>query len=192
MATLKMIAFTITAIVALTGDARGQHCRHGDDESAGEHLRRDAAVKFIAEVNAAQTRRHGETGRYSTLAELQQASTPPLGFVPRVVVDQFGYALKVVDALDPCRFALFSDEGGVVFEAHPTMIAPDQGQARLSDHSAAASDGPTAAADQLPADNTGARMKGPRSESPGQGVAASRRDSGRGKPLAAKGAATVR
>jgi hypothetical protein len=37
-------------------------------------------------------------------------------------VDQFGYMIKVTDALDPCGFALFSDERGVVFEALPTTL----------------------------------------------------------------------
>jgi hypothetical protein len=37
-------------------------------------------------------------------------------------LDQFGYAIKVIDALDPCGFALFSDERAVVFEAHPTAV----------------------------------------------------------------------
>src|SRR5687767_8629032 len=124
MATWKMIACVSMVIVGLTEHVQGQRCLHRADESAREYSRRQAAVKFIAEVNAAQTRRQKETGRYATLAEIQRASTAPLGFVPRLVLDQFGYVIKLVDALDPCGFVLFSDEGGVVFEAYPATVEP--------------------------------------------------------------------
>jgi hypothetical protein len=124
MATLKAIAFGTIAIVGLAEHAQGQQCLHRSDESAGERLRRQAAVKFIDDVNIAQARRQRETGRYALLAEVQQGAIAPLGFVPRLLMDRFGYAIKVVDALDPCGFALFSDERGVVFEAHPTAREP--------------------------------------------------------------------
>jgi hypothetical protein len=50
------------------------------------------------------------------------AAAAPLGFVPRLVLDQVGYAIRVTNALDPCRFALFSDERAVVFEADPRAV----------------------------------------------------------------------
>ena len=118
----KAIAFGSMAILVLAEHAQGQQCLHRSDESAGERLRRQAAVKFVDDVNVAQARRQRETGRYASLADIQQAATAPLGFVPRLVLDQFGYAIKVIDALDPCGFALFSDERAVVFEAHPTAV----------------------------------------------------------------------
>jgi hypothetical protein len=121
MATLKAIAFGSMAILVLAEHAQGQQCLHRSDESAKERLRRQAAVKFVDDVNVAQARRQRETGRYASLADIQ-AATAPLGFVPRLVLDQFGYAIKVIDALDPCGFALFSDERAVVFEAHPTAV----------------------------------------------------------------------
>jgi hypothetical protein len=124
MATLKAIAFGSMVIVGLAEHAQGQQCLHRSDESAGERLRRQAAVKFVDDVNVAQARRQRETGRYAALADVHQAATAPLGFVPRLVFDQFGYAIEVIDALDPCGFALFSDERAVVFEAYPTAREP--------------------------------------------------------------------
>jgi hypothetical protein len=121
MATLKAIAFGIV-IVGLAEHAQAQQCLHQSNESAGERLRRQAAVKFVDAVNLAQARRQRDTGRYASLADIQQAAAAPLGFVPRLVLDQFGYAIRVTDALDPCGFALFSDERAVVFEAHPTAV----------------------------------------------------------------------
>lgn len=130
MATLKVIALASIVIGGIAEHAHGQQCLHRSDESAGERSRRQAAVKFVDDVNVVQARRQRETGRYASLADIQQAHTAPLGFVSRLVLDQFGYVIRVVDALDPCGFALFSDERGVVFEAHPTAVqrtAPEAG-----------------------------------------------------------------
>ena len=122
MATLRVMTLAASMGLVLTGDALGQQCLHREDESAGERLRRQAAVDFVVELNAAQTRQQRETGRYASLAEVRQSTNAPLGFVPRLVVDQFGYMVKVIDMFDPCGFALFSDERGVVFEAQPTTL----------------------------------------------------------------------
>ena len=125
MATLRVMALAVSMGFVLKGDAlgQGQQCLHSGDESVGERLRRQAAVDFVVELNAAQTRQQRATGRYASLGEIRQAASAPLGFVPRLVADQFGYIIKVVDALDPCGFALFSDERGVVFEAQPSTLA---------------------------------------------------------------------
>ena len=110
------------AVVVSAAEAPGQQCLHAVGETTVERSRRETAVDFVAGVNAAQKRWHREMGEYGSLHELRQSSASPLGFVPRLVVDQFGYALRVTDTLDPCSFSLFSDELGIVFEAHPTLL----------------------------------------------------------------------
>lgn len=122
MATLRVMTLAVSMGLVLTGGALGQQCLHRGDESTAERLRRQAAVDFVVELNAAQTRQQRETGRYASLAEVRQSANAPLGFVPRLVVDRFGYMVKVIDMFDPCQFALFSDERGVVYEAQTTTL----------------------------------------------------------------------
>jgi hypothetical protein len=125
MATPKVISLLVSVVlVSLAEEALGQPCLHKEDESAGERSRRQAAVQFVIDINAAQARAQRETGRYASLSGIRQSTSAPLGFVPRIVVDQFGYIVKLTDALDACGFAIFSDERGVVFEAHPTALQP--------------------------------------------------------------------
>jgi hypothetical protein len=148
MATLRVVALAASIGFLLTAEAQGQQCLHRGEESAGERLRRQAAVDFVVELNAAQTRQQRETGRYASLAEVRQSTTAPLGFVPRLVVDQFGYMIKVTDALDPCGFALFSDERGVVFEALPTTLEPSHPRPGLPTEGPASKDDRTPLSDR--------------------------------------------
>jgi hypothetical protein len=120
----RLAAAVITiALVLLATDTEGQHCLHGGNESPEKRLRRRATVGFVADVNGAHSQWHRETGKYASLGELRQSYGAPFGFVPGLVVDQFGYALKVTDALDPSSFSFFSDERGIIFEAHPVTVA---------------------------------------------------------------------
>lgn len=61
--------------------AQGQQCLHRSDESAAERLRRQAAVKFVDDVNIAQARRQRATGKYASLVDMRQGAAAPLGFV---------------------------------------------------------------------------------------------------------------
>jgi hypothetical protein len=72
----------------------------------------------VQAVNALEARAHKERGSYVVLSE-SGAPTAPVGFVPRLVFDRWGYLLIVKDLFDPCGFALISDEHGVVYEARP-------------------------------------------------------------------------
>jgi len=40
-----------------------------------------------------------------------------VGFVPRLIVNQWGYLISLKDIFDVCGFALFSDEQGVIYES---------------------------------------------------------------------------
>lgn len=118
-------------LLLMSVPAQAQRCLHGVTESAGERSRRQAAVRFVEELNSVQVRQHQQQGRYAALSEVRETSSAPVGFVPRLIFDRFGYLLKVTDLFDPCGFALFSDEQGVVFEAYPSALSrrtqrPDQ------------------------------------------------------------------
>jgi len=114
------------ALLCTPADLRAQQCLHGPDESAAERARRRAAVVFLQEVNAAQARIQRERGSFVPLVEAVSLAAVPVGFVPRLVFDRWGYVVTLKDALDPCGFALVSDHDGLIYEARPVA---DDGEA---------------------------------------------------------------
>jgi hypothetical protein len=117
--------FNVTAlviawfVVASDGAAVQPDCLHGPGESARERARRDAAAAFLRDVHAGQERRWQELGRYGKISDIADPGDIPTGFVPKTVVDESGYVVQLVDVFDACGFTLFSDDRGLIFEAHP-------------------------------------------------------------------------
>ncbi|HXH26255.1 MAG TPA: hypothetical protein VNI78_13470 [Vicinamibacterales bacterium] len=107
------------ALLRAPADLVAQRCLHGPDESETERARRRAAVAFLQEVNAAQARIQRERGTFVPLVEAASLGAVPVGFVPRLVFDRWSYVVTLKDALDPCGFALVSDQDGLVYEARP-------------------------------------------------------------------------
>ena len=101
------------------GSAHAQQCLHGTNESASERERREAALAFVDQVNAAERAAHDEQGTYVPLADAVSLSGVPIGFVPRLTFDRWSYAVSLKDLFDPCGFALFSDQDGRIYEARP-------------------------------------------------------------------------
>ena len=114
------------AFLLLAGSAEAQRCLHGADETATEEARRLAALDVVREVNAAQVRLERERGTYVALDQATAVSRIPLGFVFRVTFDRWGYVVSGKDTLDPCRFSLFSDQDGIVYEARPAAAPEPQ------------------------------------------------------------------
>ena len=56
--------------------------------------------------------------RYGSLSELGVGSGPD-GFHVRLLSDGTGYAFSIKDSVDPCHFALFSDQEGLIYTAQP-------------------------------------------------------------------------
>jgi len=112
----------VMAFLLAPSASKAQQCLHKATQSDDQRARRHAAARFVAQVNAAQTRSHRELGRYVPLEVGGVLSEVPVGFVPRLVFDQWGYVLSVKDLFDPCGFTLFSDEHGRIYEAHPTRV----------------------------------------------------------------------
>ncbi len=127
--------------------AKGEPCLHGRGKSPQEKVRRGLALQAMRFVNTAQMR-YRTTRRVSTdrgersfgtmpeilaLADVTALMTGPLGqglsfepwtsivegFELRLTTDGTTYALSLTDENDPCRFTLFSDERGVIFQGQP-------------------------------------------------------------------------
>ena len=105
--------------------AFAQDCLHGSNETAGERMRREQAIQFARQVNAAErfAAGIGPQRRYRPLSELPNLPRVPAGFVAQLHTDGIGYTFSLKDSRDPCRFAVFSDQESDVYA---TMPEPDR------------------------------------------------------------------
>jgi hypothetical protein len=113
-------ALVLALSLLLAAPAEAQRCLHDADESQADQTRREGASRVLREINLAQTRFARERGNYVPLAEATNVTRIPLGFAVRLTFDQWGYAVIAKDILDPCGFALFSDQNAVVYAGRPT------------------------------------------------------------------------
>jgi len=95
--------------------AQQPSCLHGPDESPAEQMRRRQALVMARQINSAQVAARQQMNAYQPLPLLQRVGPPPVGFVAHLAVDQNGYAFSIKDSIDPCGFAWFSDQDGVIY-----------------------------------------------------------------------------
>jgi hypothetical protein len=90
-------------------------CLHGTNEIPAEQARRQEALRLTRQVNTAQSAAYSQAGMFQPVERLAPAPTPPQGFVVHLATDGERYVFSVKDTLDPCHFAYFSDENGVIY-----------------------------------------------------------------------------
>ncbi|HEX5107072.1 MAG TPA: hypothetical protein VFV95_01435 [Vicinamibacterales bacterium] len=123
-ATVRMLVLTTVSLALLAPGAGGQGlpirmsgCLHGQDETAGQRLRRQDALALLKAINTAEGQLVQRSKAYGALQQLGPLPPAPDGFVIRLYAGQDGYLVSVKDDRDPCRFALFSDQGSHVYES---------------------------------------------------------------------------
>ena len=140
MTTAHMIVGAFVALLTASS-AAAQTCSQGNDVSGDTRARRDSAMRYLIAVNAAEGRAQRQTGRYTSLSELSGLPSVPVGFVPKLLFDQWSYVISLKDFFDPCEFAFFSDDRGMVYEAYPQAprtptsqeVPPDDSETLLGD-----------------------------------------------------------
>jgi hypothetical protein len=103
-----------TGVTRLIAQVPG--CLHGPQEQASQAARKQSALNFVRRVNTAQAKAVGSIGSYLSSDQLPFASQVPDGFVFRFAGNGQAYAFSVQDTSDPCRFAFFSDQAGLIFQ----------------------------------------------------------------------------
>ena len=118
------VLIAVGALVT-AADFQAQSCLHGADESVAQRARRQAAIRYLRDVNAAEARLQQQRGTYGSLveAEANGSRNVPFGFVARLTFDRWSYAVILKDVLDPCGFSLFSDQDKEIYQAHPMAQA---------------------------------------------------------------------
>jgi len=126
------VAVGVVVLVAATGvagrtlvQARRQgpasSCLHDDREQPADRLRRDAALALARQINTAEGQRVERAGRYLPIAQLGALSPVPDQFDLRFYTDGSGYVFSLKDKRDICRYAVFSDQDGVLYEKTPQL-----------------------------------------------------------------------
>ena len=90
-------------------------CLHGSPETPEQVARKRAALAFTRQVNTLQARAMATNTAYLPAGQLQLGAVPD-GFEFRLAAVPTGYAFSVRDNTDPCRFAFFSDQQGLIFD----------------------------------------------------------------------------
>jgi hypothetical protein len=114
-AALGLVAFVTFGSTA----SQEPGCLHGPSETAAQALRRQAAIGFARLVKTTELRAHEQGQTYYTLGDLHTVPAPPDGFKAQLSTDGATYTFSIKDTLDPCRFALFSDQEGLIYSATP-------------------------------------------------------------------------
>ena len=122
MSAAHLVAYSL-AVQLTAAPSYAQECLPREAEATGERARRQAAVDYVVAVNAAQALAQKKAGRYVSFNELAGLPSVPVGLIPRVIVDQWSYMVSLKDFFDTCGYALFSDERGVIYEAHARAAA---------------------------------------------------------------------
>jgi hypothetical protein len=115
------------------GPSSAGTCLHGPEETRANRTRREKAVEMAHDINGAQQvarrlRFRSDQGGYRPLEELMNVQPAPDGFSVQLNTDGTTYSFSIKDTMDPCLFAVFSDQSADIYEATPT---PDRGRIRL-------------------------------------------------------------
>jgi hypothetical protein len=94
-------------------------CRHDSAEEAPDRVRREQALALAKAINEAEGIAAERIRLYRPLAQLSSLPAAPAGFHVRLYTDGAGYILSIKDTLDPCRYGIFTDESGLVYERTP-------------------------------------------------------------------------
>jgi hypothetical protein len=94
-------------------------CLHGANEAPAQKVRRAAAIQLATRINLAQTLTigPGPRSRYRPLEELMNIPPTPQGFDLQFHTDGNTYSFSIKDRTDPCRYAVFSDQDKLLYEA---------------------------------------------------------------------------
>lgn len=116
-------ALIVAVALVAAADFQPERCLHGADESVDQRARRQAAIRYLRDVNAAEARLHQQRGTYAPIADAEATgnTSVPFGFVARLTFDRWSYLISLKDVFDPCGFTLFADHDNVIYEAHPIV-----------------------------------------------------------------------
>jgi hypothetical protein len=94
----------------------GISCRHDNASRQDDRARRGQALRLAKAIHEAEARVVQIRQQYQPVSGLGSLPEVPSGFALSLHADHTGYIFAIKDTLDPCRFAVFSDQGGLLYE----------------------------------------------------------------------------
>jgi len=128
---LLLMAMITGSLVLAAGRSNAQEragraavCRHGQDESPANRTQRLQALGLAAAINRAEGQQAQQTRRYASLPTLGALPVVPQDFTLKLYADADGYVAVLKDGRDPCRYAIFTEQSGHIYEtSSPAQIA---------------------------------------------------------------------
>ena len=116
---LVAVAAAAPQISMPTAAQRSLRCLHDGSETPRHRQRRLDAIELARVINQAERRSSpGPRPRtYRPLEELRDLPDTPDGFHLQFHTDGTSYLFALKDTMDRCRFSIFSDEDGDIYEA---------------------------------------------------------------------------
>jgi hypothetical protein len=124
---MKFVLAVCAVVLATAGTASAQQtCLHDSSETAANRTRRQQAITVARAINTAEhrglsPRQPGQ--RYQPFDQLTMVPAIPAGFDLQFHTDGDTYTFSLKDTRDPCKYAIFSDQEGLIYEALP--MRPD-------------------------------------------------------------------
>lgn len=113
------VALTIVVVVGSNfSTAQPAPCDPNAALTDGQNNRRRLAITAARQINTAEAQAARQLRRYAPLGELTNVSIPE-GFEAQVSTDSTSYTFSIKDLQDACKFAVFSDQVGVIYTATP-------------------------------------------------------------------------
>lgn len=113
------IAITIAGLMGWGfSPAQSTECVPNAPLTDGQIARHRSAITVARRINTAEAQQSSTMKRYVPLSELTGVTVPE-GFEAQVSTDGESYTFSVKDSADPCKFAVFSDQEGLIYTATP-------------------------------------------------------------------------
>ena len=91
-------------------------CLHRQAAKQEDRARRAQALTLAKAIHVAEAGVVRRTRQYESLENLPALPAVPAGFQLSLYAGRAGYIFSIKDTLDPCRFAVFSDASGLLYE----------------------------------------------------------------------------
>jgi hypothetical protein len=131
---ILLAAFSIGLMVSPLSSQVLPRCLHGSDERADDRARREQALTLAQAINRAQNTgpalRPFERRSFRPLDQLTDLPPAPADFTVQLDTDGASYTFSIKDTIDPCRYAIFSDQDQAIYEA---MAGPPRVYLRPAD-----------------------------------------------------------
>ena len=124
---LGMIA--ILLVIGIAGSFAQEpplvRCLHGQYEAPAQRARREQALSMGRRINLAEAAfrpkpNFRQQPSFRPFRELANLPPTPAGFKLQFFTDGPSYAFSIKDTLDPCEYAIFSDQDQGIYQGTPT------------------------------------------------------------------------